>query len=70
MIDFIENMVTEGKIDSIIFQDYDKGVVTPGLITDVIQIANKKAVRFLSIPRKGILCIMKMFPSLNQISRN
>jgi D-glycero-beta-D-manno-heptose-7-phosphate kinase len=52
MIDFVENMITEGKIDSIIIQDYDKGVVTPKLITEVIKTANERNVPVLVDPKK------------------
>ncbi len=52
MIEFTENMVSEGKIDSIIFQDYDKGVITPKLILEVINIANKKNIPVLVDPKK------------------
>ena len=52
MIDFIDNMITEGSIDSIIFQDYDKGVVTPFIISEVTRIANSKKVPILVDPKK------------------
>jgi rfaE bifunctional protein kinase chain/domain len=52
MIDFVENMITEGNIDSIIFQDYDKGIITPRLITVIIKIANEKNVPVLVDPKK------------------
>jgi rfaE bifunctional protein kinase chain/domain len=45
-------MLTEGKIDSIIFQDYDKGVITPGIISEVIKVANKQKVPVLVDPKK------------------
>jgi rfaE bifunctional protein kinase chain/domain len=52
IIDFVLNILTEGKIDSIIFQDYDKGVITPKIINDVIKAANKKNVPVLVDPKK------------------
>ena len=52
LIDIVENMLTEGKIDSVIFQDYDKGVITPKVIQDVVKVANKKKVPILVDPKK------------------
>jgi rfaE bifunctional protein kinase chain/domain len=52
LIDIVENMLTEGKIDSVIFQDYDKGVITPKVILDVVKVANKKKVPILVDPKK------------------
>ena len=52
LIDIVENMLTEGKIDSIIFQDYDKGTITPKVIYDVIKVANKQKVPVLVDPKK------------------
>ena len=52
IIDTVENMLTEGKIDSIIFQDYDKGVITPGIINDVVKVANKQKVPVLVDPKR------------------
>ena len=52
MVDFVHNTVTEGKIDSIIFQDYDKGVITPTLIKEVMKIALKNKVPVLVDPKK------------------
>jgi len=52
IIDFVQNILTEGKIDSIIFQDYDKGVITPKIINDVIKVANKQKVPVLADPKK------------------
>jgi len=52
IIDIVENMLTEGKIDSIIFQDYDKGVITPKIIAEVVKVANKQKVPVLVDPKK------------------
>ncbi len=52
LIDIVENMLTEGKIDSVIFQDYDKGVITPRVIQDVVNVANKRKVPILVDPKK------------------
>jgi D-glycero-beta-D-manno-heptose-7-phosphate kinase len=52
IIDIVENMITEGKIDSIVFQDYDKGVITPLIIQQVVRAANKLKVPVLVDPKK------------------
>jgi len=52
MIEFAGNMIAEGKIDSIIFQDYDKGVVTPHLIHEVIKLAGEINIPVLVDPKK------------------
>lgn len=48
----IKNIVQTGKIDAIIFQDYDKGVITPGLIEKVIILANEKKIPTLVDPKR------------------
>src|SRR5574344_1091496 len=40
----IFNIINSTKIDSIIFQDYDKGVITPKVISEVVKLANKKEI--------------------------
>jgi rfaE bifunctional protein kinase chain/domain len=52
IIDFVLNILTEGSIDSVIFQDYDKGVITQRIINDVIKAANKQNVPVLVDPKK------------------
>ncbi len=52
IIEFVENILTEGKIDSVIFQDYDKGVITPKIINDVVKAANIQNVPVLVDPKK------------------
>ncbi len=52
LIDIVVNMLTEGKIDSVIFQDYDKGVITPKIIKEVVAVANSQKVPVLVDPKK------------------
>lgn len=40
------------KIDVIIFQDYDKGVITPALISEVVAIANSENIPVVVDPKK------------------
>lgn len=48
----IFNIINSSKIDSIIFQDYDKGVITPKVISEVIKLANKKEIPTAVDPKK------------------
>ncbi len=40
------------KIDAIIFEDYDKGAITPGLIQYTVNLANEKGIPTLVDPKK------------------
>ncbi|HOT15556.1 MAG TPA: bifunctional ADP-heptose synthase [Bacteroidales bacterium] len=46
------DLINELKVDAIIFQDYDKGLLTPALINEVIHFANKKDIPVLVDPKK------------------
>jgi len=48
----IKAIIDSTKIDAIIFQDYDKGIITPGLIDFIIQLAQKKGIPTLVDPKK------------------
>ena len=48
----IFNIINSTKIDSIIFQDYDKGVITPKVISEVVKLANKKEIPTAVDPKK------------------
>jgi rfaE bifunctional protein kinase chain/domain len=48
----IQKVVDSTKIDAIIFQDYDKGIITPGVIDFIIQLAQKKGIPTLVDPKK------------------
>ncbi|TAJ13298.1 D-glycero-beta-D-manno-heptose-7-phosphate kinase [Marinilabiliaceae bacterium JC017] len=47
-----ERMLESYKIDAIIFEDYDKGVITPGLIEKVVTTAKEKGIPTLVDPKK------------------
>ncbi|MBP1644538.1 MAG: ADP-heptose synthase, bifunctional sugar kinase/adenylyltransferase [Bacteroidetes bacterium] len=51
-IDSISNIINSSKIDSIIFQDYDKGVITPKVISEVVKLANRKGIPTTVDPKK------------------
>lgn len=48
----INNIITYDNIDAIIFEDYDKGVITPGLIKKVVELANEKVIPVTVDPKK------------------
>ncbi len=53
----IEELLNTYKIDSIIFEDYDKGVLTPSTISFTIKIAQDKGIPTLVDPKKrNFLC--------------
>jgi len=52
LIKNIENQVNSKQIDAIIFEDYDKGVISPLLIANVVKIANKYHIPIAVDPKK------------------
>lgn len=48
----IDQILAKNKVDCIIFQDYDKGVLTPKLIREVIERAVKKGIPVTVDPKK------------------
>ena len=48
----IQALVNQNDIASIVFQDYDKGVITPGLIEKVISLGNSWKIPTLVDPKK------------------
>jgi len=48
----IETIFTQYRIDGVIFQDYDKGVITPALIKKVSTLADKHSVPVAVDPKK------------------
>lgn len=52
LIEFSRQLINNKSINSIIFQDYDKGVITPSLIKKLIDLANKKNIPVLVDPKK------------------
>ncbi len=52
MLEFITSFIEDGNIHSIIFQDYDKGVVTPKLIEKVTALANTLGIPVLVDPKR------------------
>ena len=48
----IEELISADNIDAIVFQDYDKGVITPAVIARIIKVANDKMIPTLVDPKK------------------
>jgi rfaE bifunctional protein kinase chain/domain len=48
----IAKIVKEEKIDAIVFEDYDKGLITPVLIDKTIELANKNRIPVIVDPKK------------------
>ena len=48
----ISEIITEQKIDAIIFEDYDKGLISEELITFVVDLANQKNIITVVDPKK------------------
>lgn len=52
MIGMINKTLTEQNIDAIIFQDYDKGLITEKLISQIVDYANKAGIITVVDPKK------------------
>ena len=52
LLDRIESIISTEKIDCIIFQDYNKGVITSSLITKIIGLAKNKKIPVTVDPKK------------------
>jgi rfaE bifunctional protein kinase chain/domain len=48
----IQSLINQNNISAIVFQDYDKGVITPGLIEKVISLGNSWKIPTLVDPKK------------------
>ncbi|MDD2489191.1 MAG: bifunctional ADP-heptose synthase [Bacteroidales bacterium] len=51
-IEKINNIISTKHIDAIVFQDYDKGVITQNVITEIVKLANKKNIPTTVDPKK------------------
>lgn len=51
-IALIRSVFASVKTDAVIFEDYDKGVVTPGIIKEVISLAGEKGIPVAADPKK------------------
>lgn len=51
-IQLVSELLETGNIDAVVFQDYDKGTVTPRLIKSVVSLANKLTIPTLADPKR------------------
>lgn len=51
-IEHLSNLISTDNIDAIIFEDYDKGNITPKIIEHIVAIANNKNIPTLVDPKK------------------
>jgi rfaE bifunctional protein kinase chain/domain len=51
-IDHIKNLIDKNNIHAIVFEDYDKGVITKKLIEEITSLANTKEIPILVDPKK------------------
>ncbi len=52
LLDKISKTLRSEPVDCIIFQDYDKGVITPGLIAEVVSMARKRDIPVTVDPKR------------------
>jgi rfaE bifunctional protein kinase chain/domain len=52
LIETIKNIIEKENIDAIIFQDYNKGVLVPKVIEEIIEFANLKEIPTIVDPKK------------------
>lgn len=52
LLEQIKKFIESGKADVIIFEDYDKGVISPALISQVVTLAKKKNIPTVVDPKK------------------
>ena len=72
-LELLLNLLESGGLDAIIFQDYDKGIITPAIIMGVNELARKQAVPVLVDPKhrnfheyKGVTLFKPNFKELLQ----
>ena len=53
LLDTIHKAFEKHTINAVIFQDYNKGVLTPGLISEVIALSNHKKIPVVVDPKKN-----------------
>jgi D-glycero-beta-D-manno-heptose-7-phosphate kinase len=52
----VENLFSTREIDAVIFEDYDKGVITPLIIEKTIESARKRGIPVTADPKKRNFC--------------
>lgn len=52
LLNKIQSLISNQKIDAILFEDYDKGIITPFIIEKTVELANKNNIPTLVDPKK------------------
>ncbi len=72
LLEKIVKIFNTQSIDALVFQDYDKGVITPGIIEGAIHIANEKGIPVLVDPKKRSFLNYKFItlfkPNFNELT--
>jgi D-glycero-beta-D-manno-heptose-7-phosphate kinase len=55
-IAMVDSLMSKFKIDAVIFEDYDKGVITPSIIKKTIALAKEKGIIVTADPKKRNFC--------------
>ena len=53
IVSTIKNLLEEEPIDAIVFQDYNKGLLTDSLISKILQLAKERGIKTLADPKKA-----------------
>jgi rfaE bifunctional protein kinase chain/domain len=51
-LNHLKYLISSQKFNAIVFEDYDKGAITPRIITEIVQLANEKQIPTLVDPKK------------------
>jgi len=72
-LELINNLLENREIDSIVFQDYDKGIITPFIISEVAATARKQSIPVLADPKFRNFCEYKnitlLKPNFKELQR-
>jgi D-glycero-beta-D-manno-heptose-7-phosphate kinase len=55
-IGLVDSLMSKFKIDAVIFEDYDKGVITPTIISKTLALAKEKGILVTADPKKRNFC--------------
>ncbi|MBN8702655.1 MAG: D-glycero-beta-D-manno-heptose-7-phosphate kinase [Bacteroidetes bacterium] len=53
VVDKVTSLFSEAKIDAVVFEDYNKGLLFPELISDITKLANKKNIPIIVDPKRA-----------------
>jgi D-glycero-beta-D-manno-heptose-7-phosphate kinase len=67
LLEKVSTILKNEKIDAVIFQDYDKGVLTASMISRIIQMAKDNSIPVAVDPKKNAFLLTKEYSFSNQI---